>query len=94
MSKISIVIPTLNEAESIGKLITHLFDSSDPKNIADIIVVDCGSSDGTKKKISAFQNVLLLNSEMGRAKQMNVGANFSSGSILYFLHADSYPQEF
>lgn len=33
----------------------------------------------------------LINSEKGRAKQMNVGAKIAKGNILYFLHADSFP---
>ena len=37
-------------------------------------------------------NILLLESKKGRAKQMNFGAKKSSGDILYFLHADSFPQ--
>ncbi|MEP3838048.1 MAG: TIGR04283 family arsenosugar biosynthesis glycosyltransferase [Algibacter sp.] len=36
-------------------------------------------------------SILLLNSERGRSKQMNVGAKMASGDILYFLHADSFP---
>lgn len=33
----------------------------------------------------------LLQSEKGRAKQMNFGAKFATGHVLYFLHADSLP---
>jgi len=35
--------------------------------------------------------IILLNSEKGRAKQMNLGAKSTTGNILYFLHADSFP---
>jgi rSAM/selenodomain-associated transferase 2 len=35
--------------------------------------------------------ITLLNSKKGRAKQMNLGAKSTTGSILYFLHADSFP---
>lgn len=51
---ISIIIPVLNEAENIGKLLQHLRENSDSKNISDIIVVDGGSSDGTKDIVSQF----------------------------------------
>ncbi len=36
-------------------------------------------------------DVKFLNSKKGRAKQMNAGAKVTSGQILYFLHADSFP---
>ncbi|MBT8245951.1 MAG: glycosyltransferase family 2 protein [Winogradskyella sp.] len=89
---ISIVIPVLNEAKTIEKLLNHLVDCADLKNISEIIVVDGGSTDGTKNIIQNLElRVKLLTSEKGRAKQMNIGAKNSKGSILYFLHADSFP---
>ncbi|APY08008.1 glycosyl transferase family 2 [Winogradskyella sp. J14-2] len=51
---ISIIIPVLNEAENIGKLLLYLRENSDSENISDIIVVDGGSSDGTKDIVSQF----------------------------------------
>lgn len=81
----------LNESETISKLLDHLINSSSNKNIADIIVVDGGSSDDSQKIVSEYNQVKLLESERGRAKQMNEGARIASGNILYFLHADSFP---
>ena len=45
---ISIVIPILNEAENIEKLLFHLIDNASLKNIQEIIVVDGGSTDGSQ----------------------------------------------
>mgnify|MGYP005808209557 FL=1 len=93
---LSIIIPVLNEAENITSLLNRLLDVSSEGTISEIIVVDGGSSDGTQKILSSFSNksatsVNLISSEKGRAKQMNAGAKIASGSILYFLHADSIP---
>ena len=97
---ISIVIPVLNEADTIGKLLSHLKDNSDPKNISEIIIVDGGSTDGTReilKRLITSSNseysklFRVLFSKKGRAFQMNTGAKQATGSILYFLHADSLP---
>lgn len=51
---ISIIIPVLNEAENIGKLLQHLRENSDSNNISDMIVVDGGSTDGTQKIVTNF----------------------------------------
>ncbi len=95
--KISVIIPTLNEAEVIEKLLLHLVDNSSKSNISDLILVDGGSRDNTCALIKSMQtiypNIELLHSEKGRAKQMNIGAKKATGSILYFLHADSFPPQ-
>lgn len=88
---ISILIPILNEADIIGKLLQHLLKVSSDENISEIIVIDGGSTDGSQDIVNSFPKVQLLNSGKGRAKQMNFGASNSTGSILYFLHADSFP---
>ena len=51
---ISIVIPVLNEAENIGKLLSHLIANSSLENSLEIIVVDGGSSDGTVAIVKRF----------------------------------------
>lgn len=91
MTKISIIIPVLNEAETISDQIRHLLNSTSEDNISEIIVVDGGSTDNSIKRISQFSEVTILSSEKGRAKQMNLGAKEATGDILYFLHADSIP---
>lgn len=89
---ISIIIPVLNEVKTIEELLFHLVDCADLKNINEIIVVDGGSTDGTKNIIQSLDlKIKLLNSEKGRAKQMNTGSSIATGDILYFLHADSFP---
>ncbi len=92
MQRISIIIPVLNESATIKNLLFHLIDNASLNSISEIIVVDGGSTDGTQKIIDALDlNIILLNSERGRAKQMNLGARKAKGNILYFLHADSFP---
>jgi len=91
MIKISIIIPIYNEAKTIQNLLHHVMKYSKQDNIADIILVDGGSTDDIKNKVSEFDDVTLLKSDKGRAKQMNFGAKHAKGEILYFLHADSYP---
>jgi len=91
MNKISIIIPILNEAKTIDLLLHYLIKNCSKKNIADIIIVDGGSTDNSVDVISKHKNITLIKSKKGRAKQMNKGAKVAQGNILYFLHADSFP---
>ncbi len=94
---LSIIIPVLNEAETIAELLIHLSENLSGENDIELILVDGGSTDGTQEIISAFEHtrfskpVRFIQFEKGRAKQMNRGAQAASGDILYFLHADSFP---
>lgn len=84
--KLSIIIPALNEAENL--LLTLESISQLKKLDNEIILVDGGSSDSTLEIARPYVDKI-INSEMGRARQMNLGANYASGDILWFLHADS-----
>ena len=91
MSKLSVIIPMLNEASTIGKLLEHLQTETHSINDIEIIVVDGGSSDDSIKIANSFKNIHVIQSGKGRAKQMNAGAEAANGKVLYFLHADSIP---
>jgi len=79
---ISIVVPVYNEEATIGELLDNLC----VQGLAEIIVVDGGSTDRTVEIASA--RARLIRSEMGRAAQMNAGAAAACGEISLFLHAD------
>ncbi len=83
---ISVIVPVLNEAERIGKLIESLQGLHGEK---EIIISDGGSTDGTREKLKAFDGVKTVYSPSGRGTQFNAGAELSAGSILWFVHADS-----
>ncbi len=87
---ISIIIPVLNEAKGIAHMLSYLKKNSSKNNILEIIVVDGGSVDLTKK-IALACGACVISSPKGRAKQLNRGAQHAQGSILYFLHADTLP---
>lgn len=89
-SKISIIIPVLNEEAYVGKLISYIKKNSSNKNIKEIIVVDGGSYDNTAT-IAENLGATVLHSQKGRARQMNAGARVAQGDILYFLHVDTFP---
>ncbi|NNC35237.1 MAG: glycosyltransferase family 2 protein [Croceitalea sp.] len=87
---ISVIIPVLNEADILKALLLHLQQNSLTTNIKEIIVVDGGSTDSTIE-IAKAMDATVIKSKRGRACQMNMGAKNASGTILYFLHADTLP---
>ena len=84
---LSIIIPTLNEAASIDRVLAAVAKMEGP---TEVIVVDGGSKDDTAQLVRA-RGVRLIESERGRGAQMQAGASASGGDVLWFLHADTIP---
>lgn len=84
--RLSIVIPVLNEADHLPRLLGDL----EPLRVqgCEIIVVDGGSRDATLAVAAAGAD-RVLHGPRGRALQMNTGAARARGAVLWFLHADT-----
>jgi len=83
---ISIVIPVLDEAANLERLLPDLL-ARHPG--AELIVVDGGSRDASPAVVARHPGVGLLSTERGRARQMNAGARAARGDQLLFVHADT-----
>lgn len=84
--RLAIVIPALNEAANLSRLLPDLARGCPG---ADIVVVDGGSGDDTAAVVARLPGPRLLESARGRAVQMNHGARAAGGDTLLFLHADT-----
>ena len=89
MKKYSIIIPTLNEAETIHDFLMPL---QALREQCEIIIADAGSTDETKSISSPLVDQFII-APKGRATQMNAGAEIAAASIYIFLHADTYLPE-
>ncbi len=81
--RVSVIVPTLNEAAVLPALLQQLSSSA-----AELIVADGGSDDGTLEIARHYADGLSRGSP-GRARQMNRGAALAKGEWLWFIHADT-----
>lgn len=88
--QISIIIPTLNEAKNIGRLLQYLWTHA-TSAVAEIIVVDANSTDGTALIAQNAGAKVVASVVSNRAAQMNLGARAAQSDLLYFVHADTIP---
>lgn len=95
MSRVSIVIPTLNEAGCVERTLRQLSLLDPPA--WEVLVVDAGSEDETiaiaESVFETFATTttarVISANGRGRSVQMNQGAQAATGEILCFLHADT-----
>lgn len=89
--KLSIIIPTYNERRVLVKAIESLGEQTFTD--FEIIVVDDGSTDGTKEILNNLSNTLkdfkyYLEEHKGAGAARNLGASYAKGDILVFVDAD------
>lgn len=83
---LSIVMPTLNEAQYIADALQPL--QSLRKSGVEVILADGDSEDDTAARATSLADKVIA-APRGRAAQMNAGARAASGDVLLFLHADT-----
>jgi rSAM/selenodomain-associated transferase 2 len=80
---ITVIIPTLNEAQTLPQTLAPLLNHP-----IELIIADGGSQDDTCT-IAQPHVTHLLHTAPGRSRQMNQAAAIATGDILLFLHADT-----
>jgi glycosyltransferase involved in cell wall biosynthesis len=81
---VSVIIPAWNEAESIAAVLAEI--SRDL--VAEVLVVDGGSEDGTPHIATASGARVLFEPRRGYGRACATGAEAAVGDILVFLDAD------
>ena len=89
--KLSIIIPCFNECATIEKLLQTVNDASYPDK--EIIVVDDGSTDGTRARLSnelrpLCHQVLLHSQNQGKGAALRTGISQATGEIVIVQDAD------
>jgi rSAM/selenodomain-associated transferase 2 len=86
---ISVVVPTLNEADRLEGCLASLAGRTALK---EIVVADGGSADNTAA-IAAGLGARVVNSRKGRGHQIKNGIQVVSGDVVVILHADCIVQK-
>ncbi|MBV9175284.1 MAG: glycosyltransferase [Chloroflexi bacterium] len=95
MIHVSIVVPTYNRRESLHRLLTALAEQTYPTNAFEVIVIDDGSTDGTRDLLKSVRVPYSLGSfeqeHHGPAEARNFGASRAAGDLVLFLDDDVVP---
>ncbi len=83
--RLSIVIPTLNEASGIEHTVLRALELRP----IEVVVADGQSQDRTGE-LARLAGAVVVSSERGRGQQLNAGARGATGDVLLFLHADCW----
>lgn len=87
--KLSVLIPTLNEAERIVECLDSVqrLAAGWPGPL-EVVVADGGSDDATRS-MAASAGAIVVTCPPGRGNQLRLGANQSTGDVILMLHADT-----
>ncbi|MGO8986912.1 MAG: glycosyltransferase family 2 protein, partial [Terriglobales bacterium] len=85
--RVSVVIPTYNEAQSIGRVLADLQSVADI--VAEVLVVDSNSSDGTPEIAAKMGARVVHEARRGYGRACLTGlANVSASDVVVFLDGD------
>ncbi len=85
---LSIVIPTLNAAESLAATLEALVPGAVDGLVAQLVIADGGSDDATLD-IAGQAGADIVSAVVGRGGQLRAGAEAARGAWLLFVHADT-----
>ncbi len=86
---LSIIIPALNAEADLKLCLQALLPGLEAQLIREVILVDGGSEDQTRRIADSTGATILTALEKGRGAQLKYGAEHARGDWLLFIHADT-----
>lgn len=88
--KLSIVIPVFNEASTIAEVLGRVAEVDLEDLEKDVIVVDDGSTDGTRKLLQSFSDITLIfhDKNSGKGAAIRTGLDYVTGDFVIVQDAD------
>ncbi|MGE5234180.1 MAG: glycosyltransferase family 2 protein [Acidobacteriota bacterium] len=99
---VSVIVPVLNEADTVGELARRVAAVLDTRGVSfEIVFVDDGSNDGTPARVREAHEadprvrLVRLRRNFGKAAALCAGFDFSSGAVIVTMDGDLQddPQE-
>ena len=90
-AKISIIIPSLNQGEYIGKALESILEQQYPS--VEILIIDGGSKDNTLEVIKRYEQHItywVSEADNGQSDAINKGLAQATGQIINWLNSDDY----
>lgn len=88
-ARVSVVIPAFDEAANIARTVRSVFEHVPARALAEVVVCDHGSGDGTRELAAAAGAQVHVWHDGTIAAQRNRGAELTTGEVLLFLDADT-----
>lgn len=83
MDKVTVIIPTLNEASAIGKVLSEM-----PNELLDEVIVVDSSSDDTSRIAQGFGAKVILETRKGYGRALQTGIENARGEIVVYIDGD------
>ncbi len=91
--KISVLTPSYNQDKYLEKCLKSVNDQSSKDYDLEHIVIDGGSTDGTKYILKEFNSnniIWLSEKDEGQSDALNKGLNLATGEIIGWINSDDY----
>ncbi len=91
---LSVIVPTYNRTKQLEKLVSWLKAQSVDRKHSEIIVVNDGSSDGSRIYLDSLDDcwfIVVHQSNQGQARARTAGVEKARGEVLLFLDDDMEP---
>lgn len=85
---VSVIIPVYNGEKTLARCLTSLRSQTVSRDMYEIIVVDDGSKDGTRRVAEGFDVTVVSQENQGPAAARNLGVKVAKGDIVLFIDAD------
>jgi glycosyltransferase involved in cell wall biosynthesis len=88
LKKVSVILPTYNRANYLIESLESLFAQTYPN--LEILVVNDGSTDGTKERLAGFSGRILYfeKSNGGKSSAINLGLRYCTGDYIWVFDDD------